>query len=59
MKLIKRTLAVLLSILMLFGTMPMTVFADVTANGFCGDSVRWELDDEGTLTLSGDGRTDD
>ena len=33
----------------------MTFPASAASNGTCGDNLTWELDDEGTLTISGEG----
>ena len=60
-KLIKKSLAVILTALMLMSTVPVTVSAaEATADsigatsGTTGDCT-WALDDEGTLTISGNG----
>ena len=57
MKSMKRILALLLSVLMLFGTMPITAMA-ATETGRLGTSnVYYELTDEGVLRLYGTGAT--
>ena len=33
--------------------------AETVASGTCGDNLIWTLDEEGTLTLSGNGNMDD
>ncbi|MBE6719606.1 MAG: hypothetical protein E7571_02980, partial [Ruminococcaceae bacterium] len=64
MKLMKQTIALLLSVLMLFGTMPMTVIAadeeeyegaEIIASGECGLYVDWKLNSLGTLFLEKNG----
>ena len=51
MKLLILQAAVLLALSLCFcGT------ADTLASGACGDAITWELDDSGTLTLTGTGR---
>lgn len=56
----KRTLAVLLSVIMLLSLMPMGSFAvDIVDRGQCGDNVYWTLDNNGTLTISGEGTMKD
>ena len=57
MKSMKRILALLLSVLMLFATMPITAMA-ATETGRLGTSnVYYELTDEGVLRLYGTGAT--
>lgn len=57
----KRILAMILSIIMVSGMFPMTVFAaDVVASGYCGgegngSNLQWSLDSNGTLTIVGNG----
>lgn len=65
MKLKKRILGILLAAVMIITYMPALAFASeadsgldpvlVTASGTCGDGVEWTLDNEGTLTISGNG----
>ncbi len=64
-KLFKKSLAVILTALMLISTVPITVSAaEATADsvgatsGTTGDCT-WTLDDEGTLTISGNGAMGD
>ena len=64
MTLIKRTLAVIMSVIMLLGMLPMTVIAadeeeyegaEIVANGECGLYVDWKLNSLGTLFLERNG----
>ena len=51
-----RILSVLLAVLMVVSVMPLTAGAtEIVANGTCGDNLIWELDKDGTLTISGTG----
>lgn len=49
-----RLLSAVLAICMLLTIAPITAFAS-TGSGTCGDNISWELDDSGTLTLTGSG----
>lgn len=49
-----RFLSAVLAICMLLTIAPITAFAS-TGSGTCGDNISWELDDSGTLTLTGSG----
>ena len=49
----KRTLAILLSALLLFTTLPMA-FAAVVGSGSV-DSITWSLDSDGVMTIAGSG----
>ena len=53
----KRTLAILLALCMVFTMMPITASAEsaVVASGTCGDNLTWVLTEDGTLTISGTG----
>lgn len=52
----KKIIACLMAMIMVIGIMPVTVFAAETIeSGQCGDHVYWTLNDEGTLTISGEG----
>lgn len=57
----KRMIAMVLSIVMVIGILPTTVFAaDVVASGYCGGegdgtNLTWNLDNAGVLTISGTG----
>lgn len=59
----KRIISMLLAIFMVAGMLPTAVFAaDVVASGTCGASgasVNWELDSDGTMTISGEGAMTD
>lgn len=44
-----------ISVFMACGCLSEKTEAAVTASGYCGDSVKWSLDDSYTLTLSGSG----
>ena len=61
-KTMKKTLAIILAILMIVTTIPMAFAADVVASGNCGangENVKWTLDSDGTLTISGTGNMAD
>lgn len=49
-----RLLSAVLAICMLLTIAPITAFAS-TGSGTCGDNISWELDESGTLTLTGSG----
>ena len=51
----KKTLSIILAILMIVTTIPMAFAADVVASGECGANVTWALDSDGVLTISGEG----
>ena len=53
----KRVLSLALVLVMVLTLLPISVFADTVASGTCGDNLTWTLDSEGTLTISGTGRT--
>ncbi len=53
-KTFKQLISVLLSLMLVFGALPMTVFA---TNGTCGTGVYWTLTD-GTLAITGNGQMD-
>ena len=54
---LKRTLSVLLAVIMLFSIIPIaeSFAANIVLSGQCGDNVYWTLDSNGTLTISGTG----
>ena len=53
----RKILAVVLCICLLLGGLGFRAeAADVVASGSCGENVKWSLDSEGTLTISGSGR---
>lgn len=58
MKNIKRLLGLILAMVLLIGCIPISVFAQETASGTCGDDLTWTLAD-GVLTISGTGAMDD
>lgn len=47
------TLILMVSIVISMATIPISVSA--ATNGGCGESLKWSLDDNGTLTVSGEG----
>ena len=53
----KKLLAILLALCMVFTMMPITASAEsaVVASGTCGDNLTWVLTEDGTLTISGTG----
>jgi hypothetical protein len=52
----RRCVALVLTVAILIGLLPMTIFAaTVVASGTCGDNLTWEFDESGTLTISGTG----
>ena len=55
----KQFLCILLTLCMVLGMVPMTALAAEIDNGSCGDNANWSLTDDGTLTISGTGATED
>ena len=57
----KKLLAILLTLCMVFTMMPITASAESAqvASGTCGDNLTWVLTEDGTLTISGTGRMKD
>ena len=55
----KRLLSILLAAVMLLSALPLglvdTAEAAAVSSGQCGDDIRWTLDDQGTLTITGTG----
>ena len=53
----KKLLAILLALCMVFPMMPITASAEsaVVASGTCGDNLTWVQTEDGTLTISGEG----
>ena len=51
----KKTLAVVLALMMLATAVPMAFAATEVANGTAGEGVNWVLGSDGTLTISGSG----
>ena len=57
-KTMKKLLSIILAILMIVTTIPFAFAADVVKSGNCGangGNVKWTLDSDGTLTISGTG----
>ncbi len=55
-KTMKRILSLVICIALIMSVLPLTTFAvDIVESGQCGDNLTWELDSEGTLTISGTG----
>ncbi|MBE6949052.1 MAG: hypothetical protein E7456_04320 [Ruminococcaceae bacterium] len=53
----KRILALIMSLVLVFGILPATAFAaEVIASGECGNDVTWVYTDDGIITISGEGR---
>ena len=50
-----RIFAALLALLLCLGCLPLQARAETIASGTCGESVIWELSDQGMLTISGSG----
>ena len=53
----KRTLSLILALLMVCSLLPVYAAADAPKSGTCGENVTWTLDDAGVLTISGTGET--
>lgn len=53
-KLTKRTFAFFIAMVMLIGSIPI-IGASAAYGGKCGANARWQLDNSGTLTISGTG----
>jgi hypothetical protein len=54
----KKTLSIVLAVLMIVTTIPIAFAADIVASGNCGangGNVKWTLDSDGLLTISGEG----
>ena len=52
----KKTISLILALLMVFSLLPASAFAANTVqSGTCGDNMTWTLDDEGVLTITGTG----
>ncbi len=57
-KTLKKTLSIILTVLMIVTTIPFAFAAYTVASGSCGadgDNLTWTLDSDGTLTISGTG----
>lgn len=55
----KRILSLVLVFAMVISCVPIIYAAEIVDSGQCGDNVFWELDIEGTLTISGIGNMQD
>ena len=55
----KRFWSAVLAVCMLLTLLPVPALAASVADGTCGASVNWTLDDAGTLTISGTGAMED
>lgn len=51
----KKFISIILMMTILLSFLPIIANASTIANGTCGDNVIWELDSNGTLTISGTG----
>ena len=52
----KKTISLVLALLMVFSLLPVSAFAANTVqSGKCGDNLTWTLDDAGVLTITGTG----
>ncbi|MBQ2664500.1 MAG: leucine-rich repeat domain-containing protein [Clostridia bacterium] len=51
----KGFISVILIMTMFISTLPIVTSAEITESGTCGNNLTWTLDDEGTLTISGEG----
>lgn len=51
----KRFISLLAIMTMVLLYVSVTSYAEVVDSGICGENVMWTLDDEGTLTISGEG----
>ena len=51
----KRTLSLILALLMVFSLLPVSAAADAPKSGTCGKNLTWTLTDDGVLTVSGTG----
>lgn len=51
----KKLIALVVAMFMVFTCVPAMAFAETVNSGNCGDNVTWELDSDGTLTISGQG----
>ena len=51
----KRTLSLMLALLMIISVLPVSAAADAPKSGTCGENLTWTLSDDGVLTISGSG----
>jgi len=54
-----KVLSMITGIVMLISGLNINIYAEAIYSGTCGENLVWELDDEGTLTISGTGEMDD
>ena len=54
----KRIISVILSVILIVITIPINVGAVTEASGICGVNLTWELDNDGLLIISGEGKMD-
>ena len=54
-----RIVLLLAAVILLLCGAALAEEASIIASGACGTSVNWELDSEGTLTISGTGKMND
>ena len=55
----KRTLSLMLALLMILSVLPVSAAADAPKSGTCGENLTWTLSDDGVLTISGSGAMTD
>ena len=55
----KRTLSLMLALLMIISVLPVSAAADAPKSGTCGENLTWTLSDDGVLTISGSGAMTD
>lgn len=55
----RRILGLILALSMLVAFVPVIASADTMDGGLCGEGIRWHIDSEGTLTISGEGEMAD
>ena len=56
----RKVLSIIVAAVLLLGVMPVVSFAtEIVDSGTCGENLTWTLDDEGTLTISGEGEMND
>lgn len=55
----KRLTAIILSVIMMISAIPVVSSAADASSGTCGDNLTWTLDENGTLTISGEGGMND
>jgi len=55
----KKLWLALLCAILLLGMFSATALAETVDSGTCGENLTWTLDDQGVLTISGEGEMDD